>query len=93
MNRTIPTSTKPVLRRPALPVKKPEHKYPAIEQRHWRKLFLTGLILIGYRCLQFLAPRPQIPNIFNDPAVAGYWVMVGLLATFIGLVVRTWGTR
>ena len=93
MNRNSQTSLKPALHRPALPAHKPESKYPGIDQRHWVKFFIAGLFLTTYGSLEFMAGKPEISNIFNDPVFASYWVLFGLLAIFAGLLVRTWGSR
>jgi hypothetical protein len=83
----------PVVLRPGPPAKSPEPARRGIEQRHWVKLFIAGLFLTTYGSLEFMAGKPQISNIFNDPLFAGYWVMAGMFTLFTGLLVRTWGSR
>lgn len=84
---------KPALRRSGSPVRKPEPKCRLPEQRHWLKFFLVGLFLITYGSLQFMAGRPDVSNIFNDPVFAAYWVTAGIAAILAGLILRTWGSR
>lgn len=46
-----------------------------------------------YGSFEFLAHKPEISNIFNDPVFAAYWVLFGIFVIFVGFLVRTWGTR
>jgi len=83
----------PVVRRTGSPAKSPEPTRHGIEQRHWVKFFVTGLFLTTYGSFEFLAHKPEISNIFNDPVFAAYWVLGGMFVIFVGFLVRTWGTR
>jgi hypothetical protein len=93
MNRIHPNSVKPVYRPPGLPAGKSEEASRGIEQRHWVKLFVTGLLMVLFGMLEFMGGRPEISNIFNDPKYASYWVLIGIAVLFVGFVVRTWGRR
>jgi len=93
MNRGIPTPAPHLSPRASSSSKKLEPKYRLPDQRHWIKVFAAGLILVAFGSLEFLAGKPEISNIFNDPVFAAYWVMAGIPTIVIGLILRTWGSR
>jgi len=95
MNRIHPNSVKPIARPAGWRDKKPTPE-PAsawIEQRHWVKIFTVGLITLFFGMQEFLVKRAEVPNIFNDPQFASYWVLIGMVIVGAGLLVRVWGTR
>lgn len=93
MIRDVHGNPLPVPRRSAPPVQAAEPTPRGIEQRHWVKFFVVGLILSVFGSSEFLAGRPEVSNIFNDPVYAAYWVLAGMFVIFLAVVVRTWGTR
>jgi len=93
MNRDIPTRARPAVRPSGSPAGRPEPRYRLPDQRHWIKVFVTGLLLVAFGSLEFLAGKPEISNIFNDPVFAAYWVMAGIPTILVGLILRTWGSR
>jgi hypothetical protein len=93
MMKDIHGNPLPASRRSAPPVQAAEPTPHGIEQRHWIKFFVVGLFLSSFGSLEFMAGRPEVSNVFNDPVYASYWVFTGILVIFAALVVRTWGTR
>jgi hypothetical protein len=91
--RVHPSSVRPIYQRGGLAAKRPEPKNYLPEQRHWLKFFVIGLFFITYGSFEFLAGKPETPNVFNAPEFAAYWVMIGIPVIFLGFVVRTWGSR